>query len=146
MLYKDSVISENTQSAIAEISTRYETKKKDDEITRLNTGQRIKQLEIEKQKATIAGNLLEAKQKQNEITLLSQQKELQDARLKEQDEKLKRQVLVSQNNAQQLKLSQQVRQLKERELQSQKQLLKFYDRRYNCAGSAHRFHLQPLSA
>ena len=125
ILYKDSIISENTQSAIAEISTRYETKKKDDEISRLNTGQKIKQLEIEKQKAIISGNLLEAKQKQNEITLLSQQKQLQDARLKEQDEKLEKQLLVSQNNAQQLKLSQQERQLKENELKGQKQLLNF---------------------
>jgi signal transduction histidine kinase len=125
VLYKDSIISEKTQSAIAEISTRYETKKKDDEIIRLNTAQKIKQLEIEKQKATISGNLLEAKQKESEITLLSQQKELQDARLKEQDEKLERQLLVSQNNAQQLKLSRQERQLKENELKGQKQLLNF---------------------
>jgi len=122
ILYKDSIISENTQSAIAEISTRYETKKKDNEIVRLNTGQKIKQLEIEKQKATIAGNLLEAKQKENEIKLLSQQKELQDSRLKQQEEKLEKQLLISQNNAQQLKLSRQAQQLKETELLAQKQL------------------------
>src|SRR3569833_512852 len=103
ILYKDSIISESTQSAIAEISTRYETKKKDDEIIRLNAGQKIKQLEIEKQKAVISGNLLEAKQKESEIKLLSQQKELQDSRLKQQEEKLEKQLLISQNNAQQLK-------------------------------------------
>jgi len=122
ILYKDSIISENTQSAIAEISTRYETKKKDDEIIRLNTTQKIKQLEIEKQKATIAGNVLEAKQKENEIVLLSQQKQLQDAQLKEQEEKLERQLLISKNNEQQLKLSKQAQLLKEKELQAQKQL------------------------
>ena len=122
ILYKDSIISENTQSAIAEISTRYETKKKDDEIIRLNITQKIKQLEIEKQKAIISGNLLEAKQKENEITLLSQQKELQDSRLKQQEEKLEKQLLISQNNAQQLKLSRQAQQLKETELLAQKQL------------------------
>lgn len=122
ILYKDSIISESTQSAIAEISTRYETKKKDDEIIRLNAGQKIKQLEIEKQKAIISGNLLEAKQKENEIKLLSQQKELQDSRLKQQEEKLEKQLLISQNNAQQLKLSRQAQQLKETELQAQKQL------------------------
>lgn len=122
ILYKDSIISESTQSAIAEISTRYETKKKDDEIIRLNAGQKIKQLEIEKQKAVISGNLLEAKQKESEIKLLSQQKELQDSRLKQQEEKLEKQLLISQNNAQQLKLSRQAQQLKETELQAQKQL------------------------
>jgi signal transduction histidine kinase len=125
ILYKDSIISANTQSAIAEISTRYETKKKDDEIIRLNTGQKIKQLEIEKQKAIIGGNLLEAKQKENEILLLSQQRELQNARLKEQGEKLEKQSLISKNSQQQLKLSRQERQLKEKELQGQKQLLHF---------------------
>ena len=122
ILYKDSIISESTQSAIAEISTRYETKKKDDEIIRLNAGQKIKQLEIEKQKAVISGNLLEAKQKESEIKLLSQQKELQDSRLKQQEEKLEKQLLISQINAQLLKLSRLAQQLKETELQAQKQL------------------------
>ncbi len=122
VLYKDSIISASTQSSIADIATKYETEKKDNEINKLQINQKIRQLEIEKQRATIAGNLLEAKQKQNEITLLSQQKELQDARIKQQGELLEKQQLVSKNDQQQLKLSQQEKELKEKELQVQKQL------------------------
>jgi two-component system, NarL family, sensor histidine kinase UhpB len=122
ILYKDSIISANTQSSIAEIATKYETEKKDNEISKLQINEKIRQLEIEKQKAIIAGNKLEAQQKQNEITLLFQQKELQDARLKRQDELLEKQQLISKNDQQQLKLSQQEKQLKEKELLVQKQL------------------------
>lgn len=122
ILYKDSLVSASTQSSIAELATKYETEKKDNEISRLQINQKIRQLEIEKQKAIIAGNMMEAKQKQNEITLLSQQKELQDARIKQQGEMLEKQELVSRNDQQQLKLAAQEKQLKEKELQVQKQL------------------------
>ncbi len=120
--YKDSVVNENTQSSINEITTRYETEKKDNEIVKLNVNQKIRLLEIEKQKAIIAGNLLEAKQKQIEISLLSQQQELQEARIKRQGEELEKQLLVSKNDQQQLKLLEQGRKLKEKELEVQKQL------------------------
>src|SRR5688572_31838713 len=51
----------------------------------LNTEQRIRQLEIEKQKAIISGNKLVAKQKEDEIQLLSQQQQLRDARILQQE-------------------------------------------------------------
>ncbi|MBL7745480.1 MAG: tetratricopeptide repeat protein [Chitinophagaceae bacterium] len=119
--YRDSLVNQNTASAIAEINTRYETEKKDNEITRLNADQRIKLLEIEKQKALIAGNRLEAQQKENEIELLSKSKELQDVKIRQQDEELEKQILLAKNNEQALKLSQQEKILREKELLSQKQ-------------------------
>ncbi len=122
ILYKDSIISTTTQSSIAEIATKYETEKKDNEISKLQINQKTRQLEMEKQKAIIAGNMAEAKQKQNEITLLSQEKELQDARIKQQGEQLEKQQLISKNDQQQLKLSKQEKELKEKELHAQKQL------------------------
>lgn len=129
VLYKDSVISERTQSSIAEIATRYETEKKDNEIKKLYTEQRIRQLEIEKQKAVIAGNLLVAKQKENEIKLLSQQRELQEVSYQKTQEELEKQLLLAKNNEQALQLSRQelrlsnvANQLREKELKSQKQL------------------------
>jgi len=123
--YKDSLISEKTVSSVAEIAARYETVKKDDEISKLNTDQKIKQLEIEKQKAIIAGNTLVAKQKENEITLLSQQQELQNSRLLQQEEALQRQELLAKNNSQELALAKQQQQLKEKEVASQKQIKNF---------------------
>jgi len=125
ILYKDSIVSEKTQSSIAEIETKYETKKKDVEINELSINQKIRLLEIEKQKAIIAGNVLEAKRKQNEITLLSQEKELQEARIKQQGEDLEKQTLVSKTNQQQLALAEQGKKLNEKELQVQKQLRNF---------------------
>jgi two-component system, NarL family, sensor histidine kinase UhpB len=60
ILYRDSIINEETKTKIADVQARYETEKKDREILQLNTEQRIRELEIEKQKAIIAGNMLEA--------------------------------------------------------------------------------------
>ena len=129
ILYKDSVISEKTQSSITEIATRYETEKKDNELKKLYTEQRIRQLEIEKQKAVIAGNLLEAKQKENEIKLLSQQQQLQEIDFKKTQDELEKQLLLAKNNEQayllsqqQLKLSIAEKELREKELKGQKLL------------------------
>ncbi|HEY6506166.1 MAG TPA: ATP-binding protein, partial [Chitinophagaceae bacterium] len=119
--YRDSLVNQNTASAIAEINTRYETEKKDNEITRLNTSQRIKQLEIEKQKALIAGNMLEAQKKENEIELLSKSKELQEVKIRQQDEELEKQLLLAKNNEQALKLSQQEKEIRDEQIQNQKQ-------------------------
>jgi signal transduction histidine kinase len=121
ILYRDSLVSQETSSKIADIETKYETEKKDLEIERLKTDQRIRQLEIEKQKAVIAGNLSLAKQKESEISLLMQQQELQDLRLNEKDKELEKQLLVTKNNQQQLKLAQQEKELQEKKLQGQKQ-------------------------
>ncbi|MEO5942902.1 MAG: tetratricopeptide repeat protein [Ferruginibacter sp.] len=123
--YRDSISSISTLSTIEEIKTKYETEKKDNQITRLNTEQRIRQLEIEKQKAIISGNMLEAKQKENEIILLSQQKELQDAKIGKQSEELEKQMLLAKNNQQELKLSEQEKLLRDKQIESQKQFRNF---------------------
>jgi two-component system sensor histidine kinase UhpB len=120
ILYRDSIVSEKTQSSIAEIATRYETEKKDNEIVRLNTAQRIKQLEIEKQKAIITGNAATALQKQNEIDLLSKSQQLRDITIKQQEEQLDKQFLLAKTNAQQLQLTETENQLRERQLKNQK--------------------------
>ncbi len=118
--YRDSIVSEATTTNIAELQTKYETEKKDNEISRLNTDQKIKQLQIEKQRATISGNALEARQKENEIKLLSQQQQLRDAKISQQAEELEKQLLVAKTNQQELKLAEQEKQLSSRQLQNQK--------------------------
>lgn len=132
ILYKDSIAATSTVSKIEEIRTKYETEKKDNEIAKLMTEQRIRQLEIEKQKAIIDGNKLVAKQKEDEIKLLSQQRALQEAAFQKSQEELEKQLLVAKNNEQALKLSQQElqltnkeNQLKEKELAVQKQFRNF---------------------
>ncbi len=120
--YRDSLNSEDTKKTIAEIETKYQTAKKDNEIEKLNADQKIKQLEIDKQKAVIAGDLLQAQKKQNEIDLLGKSKELLDIKIKQQDEQLERNLLIAKNNEQQLQLARQERKLREGELKEQKQL------------------------
>jgi two-component system, NarL family, sensor histidine kinase UhpB len=133
--YKDSIISGNTQTNIAELQTKYETEKKDNEITRLyseqkinqlqieklNTEQRIKQLAIEKQNALIAGNKLLAKQKEDEIALLSKERELLDLQIKQQTQNLEKQVLLGKTQEQQLQLAEKEKALNEAAIKRQKQ-------------------------
>jgi two-component system, NarL family, sensor histidine kinase UhpB len=118
--YRDSIVNDETTTNIAELQTRYETEKKDNEISRLNTDQKIKQLEIEKQKAIIAGNRLAVKQKENEIKLLSQQQELRDIRISQQREELEKQLLIGENNQKALQLAATEKISKEKELRNQK--------------------------
>jgi len=120
ILYRDSINEKSAVAKIEEIRTQYETEKKDNEISRLNTLQRLKQLQIEKQNATIAGNLLEAQQKESEIKLLSKERELKDLQLNQQEEQLEKQVLLTKTNAQQLQLTEAENQLREKQLKSQK--------------------------
>ncbi len=120
ILYRDSIVSAEKEEKIAELENRYETNKKDIEIERLNTDQRIKQLEIEKQKAIIAGNTAMALQKQNEIDLLSKTRELQHVKIKQQEEELDKQSLLAKTNSQQLQLTEKENQLQEKQLKNQR--------------------------
>jgi signal transduction histidine kinase len=133
--YKDSIITDKTQTNIAELQTKYETEKKDNEITKLyseqkikqlqidklHTEQKIKQLAIEKQKAIIAGNKLLAKQKEDEIMLLSKERELLDLEVKQQTEALVKQQLLAKTQQQQLDLAAKEKELSDINLKRQKQ-------------------------
>ncbi len=135
-LYKDSIINEKTQTNVAEIQTKFETEKKDNEIIRLNaeqeiyalqikqlnTDKKIKQLAIEKQQAIIAGNTLLAKQKEDEIKLLSQERALQDLEIRQKSEILDKQLLVVKTQRQQLQIADKEKQLTAIEIKNQKQV------------------------
>lgn len=120
VLYRDSILNVEKEQKIAELEKVYETNKKDAEIERLNNERKIRQLEIEKQKAIIAGNEAAAREKQNEIDLLSKTQELLDAQLAQQTQELEKQSLESRANAQQLKLSEKESQLRQKQLKNQR--------------------------
>jgi len=122
ILYRDSLVNEHTKASIAEIETKYKTEKKDNEITRLNAAQRIKELQLEKQDALIAADLLEAQRRKKEIELLSQTKEVQELKITQQDEELEKQQLLAKNNEQQLKLAAQQKLLNEKQLKNSRQV------------------------
>ncbi|GGG81867.1 hypothetical protein GCM10007415_13250 [Parapedobacter pyrenivorans] len=106
--YRDSIATQSAMAAIEEVRTEYETEKKEAQIAQLTSGQQIKQLQIEKQNALLAGNLLEARQ--NEL------------RIKQQEEALERQTLIAQNTAQQLQLNKQEKELQNRQLKNSRNL------------------------
>lgn len=118
ILYRDSIVKSNTASAIVELEAKYESEKKDNLISRLNAAQEIKALQIEKQKALLAGNLLEAQKKQNEIDLLSKAQELQELKITQQDVELEKQMLMARNNQQQLELAEKEKLLQDKQLKS----------------------------
>lgn len=113
--YRDSISEKSNLVKITEIRTLYETEKKDGEIIRLNTLQKLKQLQIEKQEAVIAGNFLEAKRKQAEIELLSVEKKLND-------EALEKQSLITKNKEQQLALSEKETELIDSQLDNERMI------------------------
>ncbi len=125
ILYRDSIIVKSNLAKIAEVKIQYETEKKDNEISKLNALQILKQLQIEKQNALISGNILLAKQKQSEIELLFKQKQLQNLKISEQGEKLKTQALLAINKEQQLQLAEKEKLLKERQIKNQKKVRNF---------------------
>ncbi|HNU32005.1 MAG TPA: tetratricopeptide repeat protein [Bacteroidia bacterium] len=116
----DSISSKERVIYATELNTKYETAKKENEITKLNSDKKIQQLQLEKQKALLAGNVLEAKQKQQEINLLNQQQQIQELKLTQQREALALKELESQTKDRQLKITEQEKELKEAELTQQR--------------------------
>lgn len=104
---RDSLSDELTRNQIAELHTRFETERKDLEIERLRTNEKIRNLEFEKQRAIIAGNLLEARQKENAIVLLQQQQLLREAKLGSQRIMIDQISLEAKAQQQRLQLSRQ---------------------------------------
>lgn len=116
----DSLSNKERIAIAADLNAKYETERKDANISRLNIDKKIQQLQLEKQKATIAGNLLEAKQKQQEIDLLNQHQQIQELKLSQQKEALALRELESQAKDRQLKINEQEKQLKDAELTQQR--------------------------
>lgn len=74
--YKDSILNEKTLTNIAELQTKYETEKKDFEISRLTADQKLKQLTIRNQEISLKSAQLEKEQNRNQIRLLEQEQKL----------------------------------------------------------------------
>jgi signal transduction histidine kinase len=110
-LNRDTIAMASALSNIEKIKIEYETEKKDHELLKMANEQRIKALQIEKQKALLSGNLLEAQKKEDEI-------ELQTLKIKHQDEQLEKQLLLAKNNEQQLQLAEKEKQLQQKQLRN----------------------------
>ncbi|MCA0234645.1 MAG: histidine kinase [Bacteroidetes bacterium] len=124
---KDSLEGVLVKNNISELQIKYESERKDFEIAKLSTEKLIRQLEIDKQKALIAGNRLEAQRKEDQIQLLIQQQKLREAALRQQKELFEKQLLITKNKEQELQLARQRleltqkdKELQERQLQRQR--------------------------
>lgn len=121
-LYRDSIMNGETATKIAALQGAFDVEKKDFEINKLQVDQKIKSLEIEKQKNIIMGNLAEAQQKQIEIDLLYKNRLLQEETLKRKQNELDNQKLKATNNQQELKIAEQDKKLQEKQLSNQRLL------------------------
>ncbi|HHC78349.1 MAG TPA: tetratricopeptide repeat protein [Flavobacteriia bacterium] len=108
IVLKDSLLNEEMSMQITEMKAKYETEKKEKEITFLRSRELQKQLEVEKkekeilvlkgknelQKNELENNRLISENRENEITLLNKNKELQSIRLKATQAKIERQKTI----------------------------------------------------
>ncbi len=119
ILLRDSIVNSETNTRIAMLQAGFDLEKKDFEINRLQIQERIRQLEIEKQKAVIKGNKIEAERKQDEINLLFKTKELQEENLLRQQNELEKQKLLTANNQQKLIIAEKEKIIQQKQIKNQ---------------------------
>jgi two-component system sensor histidine kinase UhpB len=86
--YKDSIINEKSRKDFNELEVQYQTEKKQAEINKLATEQKIQQLELEKKNALLRGYSIEAAQKEKEIQLLTQEQIISNLKIEQQAKSL----------------------------------------------------------
>jgi two-component system LytT family sensor kinase len=120
LVVKDSINEIIKNETLGELLSKYETKKKETEIAKLNSDKQIQKLQLEKQKAEIQGNLLLAKQKQQEIDLLNQNQQIQELKLSQQKEALALKELETEAKDRKITIAEQEKLLAEKEIVQQK--------------------------
>lgn len=103
-VYKDSVLNDENNKQIAEMRTKYETEKKDNEILLLNKEKFITDLTLKEQLAEISRQQLLQRQKENEILLLNQDKEIQQLEFGKKESELKEQKLQTESKNKEVQL------------------------------------------
>ncbi|HYV90313.1 MAG TPA: tetratricopeptide repeat protein [Chitinophagales bacterium] len=93
ILYKDSILNEESNNEISRLKIQFETEKKDQEIELLSKENEIKALQVKQEHTSMLASKLETEKKQNEIVLLNTTKELQDLELKKQKDELEKKQL-----------------------------------------------------
>lgn len=115
----DSLMSEEKLQTTALIDARFEKEKKDNEINKLKTEQALKELELERQKAIIAGNMLEAAKKENEIKRLMDEERIRQLELEKQKAVIAGNILEARRKEDEIRLLSQERELQELEITRQ---------------------------
>jgi signal transduction histidine kinase/tetratricopeptide (TPR) repeat protein len=91
----DSVSSEETKQRVAELQAKYNTQRKQDEITRLTSEKRIQDLTLLQQVQLIALGRRDAEKKQTELELLSQEQQLSELTANQMSANVEKQKLIN---------------------------------------------------
>lgn len=118
--YKDSLLNEKSKKDFHELEVLYETEKKQAQIDKMATEQKIQKLELEKKNALLRGNLIEAAQKEKEIQLLTQEKLISNLKIEQQAKSLGLSGAQVKNLQQQKKIAVQESLLKEEKIQNER--------------------------
>lgn len=120
---KDSLLNETTTKQIAELKTRYETEKKDNQILLLGKENALQLLQLKQKQSDLLLARLEAEQRQADIELLEQTQEIEHLKLNEANQLAEQQELKAKAAFSQVALLKKDKLIKEQE-QKQKSLLR----------------------
>jgi len=118
--YKDSLVNEKSKKDFNELEVQYQSEKKQAEINRLATEQKIQQLELEKKNALLRGNIIEATKKEKEIQLLTQERLISNLKIEQQAKTIRLREAEVKNLQQQKKIAAQESLIKEEKIQNEK--------------------------
>lgn len=102
--YKDSLLNEETQRTISDMSAKYEAEQREKQIALLEKDREITQLALERQKEELRVRTLEALKRKQEIGLLEKDREIQSLELLRRDADLARQQAVTERREQEVRL------------------------------------------
>lgn len=121
----DSLYNSEFSSQIAEMNARYETDKKEKEITILTKENKIREIQIRQ-------SALEAEKRQRELELISNQKRIQELELNEKASELEKEKLTTEHQSRRMELLTKEKEIQDlnivkqkAEIKSQKQLVVF---------------------
>lgn len=118
--FKDSVFNETSSKQLKETQARYDTEKKDLEITSLNQQNEIAALRVKQQELALRQAELEAARKESNIRLLGQEKELQQQELVNAKRSLNERALEAKAREAELDAARAEQLLQEHDLQEQR--------------------------
>ena len=121
---KDSLFNENNSKQIAEISTKFETEKKDHAIVILSNEKNMQQLALKEKQSDLLFSQLQSEKRKSDLNFLQEKKDLQELEMSKMQHSLKIQMLESKTQAASLELGKADKALKDQQLSKERFLKK----------------------
>lgn len=119
---KDSVFNEISSKQVKDVQAKYETEKKDKQISDLNHENEIQLLKVKEQQSALLSSSLLVQQGVNEITMLNQSQDIQKLTIAISTNELTKRTLESRNQTADLELLKKDQLVKSRDMEKQKLL------------------------